>query len=104
MACETSLERRKDLAMDWERRAGEGDKRSRREGIREDSAPVVDTEPISSQGEGWSFKAFGSGARSLPSWLKSAMQFTLPSSVRKSEDDAKLAKASKAQNLSESSK
>lgn len=47
MACETSQERRKDFAIDWDRRAGVGDKRSRREGIRVDSAPVEDTEPIS---------------------------------------------------------
>ena len=46
----------------------------------EDSAPVVETEPISS-------------------WLKSAMAFPLPSWTLKLDEDAKLAMASTAQNL-----
>lgn len=57
-----------------------GERRCRRKGMREDSAPDVETEPISS-------------------WLKSAMQFTLPSSTLKEEDEANVASASRAQNL-----
>lgn len=46
----------------------------------EDSAPVVETDPISS-------------------WLKSAIAFTFPSRILKLGDDAKVAMASTAQNL-----
>ena len=46
----------------------------------EDSAPVVETDPISS-------------------WLNSVIAFTLPSRTLKFEEDAKVAMASTAQNL-----
>jgi hypothetical protein len=64
MACPISAEIKKDCEIDWERVAGVGERRLRRRGIRVDSAPVVETLPISS-------------------WLKSAMQFTFPSRVGK---------------------
>lgn len=57
-----SLLIRNDFAIDCACVAGVGDSRSISVGIREDSAPLVDTEPISS-------------------WLKSAIQLTLPSKV-----------------------
>ena len=55
---------RKEREIDWARVAGVGESRSRRVGMREDSAPVEETEPISS-------------------WLKRAMTFKLPSRVGK---------------------
>lgn len=57
-----------------------GERRCRRKGMSEDSAPELETEPISS-------------------WLNSAIQFTLPSSTLNDEDEAKVASASSAQNL-----
>lgn len=57
-----------------------GDRRCRSEGIKEDSAPDVETLPISS-------------------WLKRAMQLTLPSRRLKLEDEAYVEMASTAQNL-----
>lgn len=75
-----SLLIKNDRAIDWARVAGVGDRRSRRVGMREDSAPLVETEPISS-------------------WLNRAMQFTLPSRVGKRFDEATSAMASTAANL-----
>jgi len=50
--------------MDWARDAGVGERRFMNDGMREDSAPEEETLPISS-------------------WLKRAIQFTLPSRVEK---------------------
>lgn len=60
--------------------AGVGDSLLRRVGTRLDSAPEVETLPISS-------------------WLKRAMQLTFPSSVGKKDAETRSAKASTAQNL-----
>lgn len=59
-----SAEIKKDWEIDCARVAGVGERRLRSNGMSVDSAPVVETLPISS-------------------WLKSAMQFTFPSSVGK---------------------
>lgn len=80
MAWVISLLRRNERAIDCPKVAEVGDNRWRNVGIREDSAPVVDTEPISS-------------------WLKRAIQFTFPLQTEKSGDVAKLANASKAAKL-----
>lgn len=77
-----SAEIKNDRAIDWARVAGVGERRFRRDGIRLDSAPEVETLPISS-------------------WLKSAMQLTLPSRVGNSWAEAVSAMASTAQNLDE---
>lgn len=61
----TSAETKKDLEMLWANAPGLGERRLMREGSRLDCAPDVEMLPISS-------------------WLKSAMQLTLPSKVRKS--------------------
>lgn len=74
-----SAETRSDLAIDWARCAGSGESLCNSEGIREDSAPVVETEPISS-------------------WLKRAMQLTFPSRGKRL-DDALSDSASTAANL-----
>jgi hypothetical protein len=76
-----SAETRSDLAIDWASCAGSGESLCSSEGIREDSAPVVETEPISS-------------------WLKRAMQLTFPSRGKRL-DDALSDKASTAANLEE---
>lgn len=75
-----SAETRKERASDWEYNPGVGDSLWRSDGIRDDSAPVVDTLPISS-------------------WLKSAMQFTFPLNVSKLGLSAWMAIASTAQYL-----
>ena len=74
-----SAERRSDLAIDWANSAGVGESLCNSEGMREDSAPVVETEPISS-------------------WLKRAMQLTFPSRGKR-RDDALSDNASTAANL-----
>ena len=74
-----SAETRSDLAIDWASNEGDGESLCNSEEIREDSAPVVDTEPISS-------------------WLKRAMQLTFPSRGKRF-DDALPNKASTAANL-----
>lgn len=64
MACPISELIKNEREIDWASAAGVGERRSRRVGMRDDSAPVEETEPISS-------------------WLKRAMTFTLPSRVGK---------------------
>ena len=64
-----SAEIRKEREIDCEREAGVGERRLRREGMRLDSAPEVDTLPISS-------------------WLKRAIQLTFPSSIAISARDS----------------
>lgn len=82
MACPISQEIKKDRAIDSAVDSGVGDRRLRSEGIRLDSAPDIDTLPISS-------------------WLKRAMQLTFPSSVATLADEAKDDNASTAQKLEE---
>ena len=65
---------RNERATDCAYAAGVGESRWSRNGMSDDSAPDVETEPISS-------------------WLKSAMQFTLPSSAVKLFEVAKVAMA-----------
>ena len=75
-----SAEIKKDRDIDCASESGVSESRLRRIGIRFDSAPDVDTLPISS-------------------WLKSAIQFTFPSRDGKPSAETVSAKASTAQNL-----
>lgn len=77
-----SAEMRNERVIDCAKDPGVGESLLRREGIRLDSAPEVDTLPISS-------------------WLKRAMQFTFPSNVGKYCEETLSAKASTAQKLKE---
>lgn len=80
MACPMSHETKNERAMDSASVPGVGDRRLRRDGTRFDSAPVLDTLPISS-------------------WLKRAIQFMFPSRIAVLAEEAKDANASTAQKL-----